>query len=486
VSPRTTGILLLVAAALGAFVWFYEIEGEADRESAEQRDKRLFSGLESEDIVWVALTTGDAVAVRAERRDGGWEIVDPLHFPADTAAFDDIASALTALESQATFEEPQAAAVYGLDGSAREVRFEADGGERALRTGDETPMGDNRYVQVVGEEAVHTVQTWRTQNLFEDFDALRDKRVLVFDPDAVIRLVAAWPGGRVVLAREGEAWRVEVPVEGTADAGTVDGLLSDLVSLRAEGFVDAPPPDAETGLAEPAFRIELTLAPAGEGADTGTGEPRTLSLAVGEATGGEARLARAGRDSLYRIPGARFDELPREVSAYRFKRLADFSVGEARSVDLVFRGDDGAPVTFRATRGVADWSSEPEAMEPAKLARLVEELDGLTATAILAERVGPEELNGLGLSPPAAAFVVRGEEEAPLAEVRLGVFQGSAGMVAQAGENPQVFRLGPELAEHLPVSLEAFRNRFLVVEEPAGAEPDPEFDAFIESLDLNP
>jgi hypothetical protein len=36
------------------------------------------------------------------------------------------------------------------------------------------------------------------------------------------------------------------------------------------------------------------------------------------------------------------------------------------------------------------------------------------------------------------------------------------------------------------VSLEAFRNRFLVVEETAAEEPDPEFDAFIESLDVKP
>ena len=58
--------------------------------------------------------------------------------------------------------------------------------------------------------------------------------------------------------------------------------------------------------------------------------------------------------------------------------------------------------------------------------------------------------------------------------------------MAQAGDNPQVFRLGPDLAEHLPVSLEAFRNRFLFVEEPAAEAADPELDAFVESLDANP
>jgi hypothetical protein len=39
--PKTTGILLLLAAALGAFVYFYEIRGADARREAEEREKRL-------------------------------------------------------------------------------------------------------------------------------------------------------------------------------------------------------------------------------------------------------------------------------------------------------------------------------------------------------------------------------------------------------------------------------------------------------------
>ena len=43
-----------------------------------------------------------------------------------------------------------------------------------------------------------------------------------------------------------------------------------------------------------------------------------------------------------------------------------------------------------------------------------------------------------------------------------------------------VFRVDYELAEHLPVGLDALRNRFL---EGAGSEPDPEPDL---ELDFDP
>ena len=475
-SPRTTGILLLVAAALGAFVWFYEIEGAAERKSTEEAEKRLFAGLEADDVLRVSLTTADGVAVSAERRNGGWQILSPLVFPGDAATFDDIAAALAALAAEATFDSPQAAPVYGLDNPGRELRFGGAAQEWVLRTGDETPMGESQYAQVGGADAVHTVPTWRTRNLSPEFLALRDKRVLAFDRDAVVRVVAAWPGGRVALDREGDAWRVAAPYDGPADAETLRGLLSDLASLRAAGFVDDPLPDAETGLADPAFRVELGLAP-----ESAEGEARVLVLSVGDATAGDERLVRSGGASLYRVAADRFARLPRDVSAYRFRGLAGFPVDAARDIEIAFAGEGEAGVRLRATRSDGGWTSSPEAVDPAKLARLVEELDGLTAETILAEQVGPDELAGLGLAPPAAAFVVRDADGTVLADVRLGRFQGAAGMVAQTGGNPQVFRLDSDAAEHLPVNLDAFRNRFLVVEE-----PDPELDAFIEGLDAQP
>ncbi len=51
-NPRTTGIVFLVAAALFAFVYFYEIQGGPAREQAEEESKRLFPGLEDEAVEW--------------------------------------------------------------------------------------------------------------------------------------------------------------------------------------------------------------------------------------------------------------------------------------------------------------------------------------------------------------------------------------------------------------------------------------------------
>ena len=118
-NPRTTGILFLIVAALGAFVYFYEIRGEEGRLEAEARQKRLFPDVEAEAVEWLALTTSDGRPVRAERREKGWQIVEPLVFPGDEFALDGMASALAQIASEAVYEDPQAPEVYGLDDESR-------------------------------------------------------------------------------------------------------------------------------------------------------------------------------------------------------------------------------------------------------------------------------------------------------------------------------------------------------------------------------
>jgi hypothetical protein len=471
-NPRTTGVLLLVAAALGAFVYFYEIRGEEGRREAEEREKRLFAGVEAEAIEWLAFTTTDGTALRAERREGGWSIVEPVTFPGDSFALDGMASALAELASDAVYDAPQPLEVYGLASPEHDLRFAAGGTERALRTGDDTPMGSHAYALVVGETAVHTIPAGRKNALRKGLDDLRDKRILSFDTASVERVVVEWPDGRVELARDGEAWRLTAPLDGPADAAVVRDLLSDLAFLRATGFEDAPSDADEAGFAPAAWRAELFLASEEEG-----GEPRRLGLAIGSAVEDEVRLVRSGQPSLYRIAADRLADFPSRVSAYRFKQLADFEALDARRLELRFRDADGEPVAITASRTDAGWQAEPEPMAPEKIARLVDELSQLRADDILAERVGPDELAGLDLDPARATLLVYGEgegEAARLAEVRIGATRGDEGIVAQSAENPQLFQLAPELAEHVPVSLEAFRNRFLVAQEEeveVGGEP---------------
>lgn len=473
-NPKTTGMLFVIAAALGAFVYFYEIRGGEARQEAEARAKRLFPDVEADAIEWIAFTTTDGQTARLERREERWELTQPLPFPADEFAADGMASALAQLSSEESFSDPEARDVYGLEADEREVRFGAGEEEHALRTGDTTPVGGNTYARVGDSDTVYTVPSYRVNSLRKELKDLREKRVLHFDTASIERVEARWPDGRVVAERGDEGWHLTAPLEGRADEATLDALLSDLSFLRAEDFVDEPPPDDQVGLDRPDYAVTLTAQ-----AEEGEEEPRRFHLSVAPSLDGESRLVRAGRsDTLFRIPADRISDFPRELIAYRFKQLAKFIVSEAKRIEIAFHSPAaGETVLVSATRGETGWEATPEAVKQGRMGRMVSELSRLRAAQIVADRLGRDELVAVGLSPPQAIVSVYGTEaeeggagdaeagEARLAEVHLGIVRDDGSLIAQAAGEETVFALEAGLTEHLPANLEAFRSHFVSASE---------------------
>ncbi len=493
-NPRTTAILALVVASLGAFVYFYEIRGAERRADAEAEGRRLFPRLEASAIDRVELRTSDGQDAVVERQEGGWRLREPRDFPANDAAVESLAESLAGLASEAAFEEPAPLEDYGLGEEVR-VRFRAGDREYALRVGDKTPVGGNTYVATGEDAPVYTVATYLANGFTKSYEQLQDKQIVDFDPAAVRSLDLSWPGGGVRLARaeapegEGDAagWRLLAPIEGEADGVTVEGLLSTLDSLTASGFINDPPSDAELGLEAPEFRAELELAPAPD-AEEGA-EPTRLQVVVGATLDGANRAVRGGEPEVrYSIPTERLDRMPRKVGLYRFRDLARFDSAEARRLELVFQDDAaGQSVAVTAERTPSGWTSEPEAVSPPKLSSLVARLARLRAEDVLAERMGEAELAVLGLQPPRVQLRVFGEKpagegaEAPLlADVTLGRPALGQGIPARRTGQDVVYFVDYDLAEHIPINLAALRNRFL---EGAGSDPEPEPDL---ELDFDP
>jgi hypothetical protein len=84
--------------------------------------------------------------------------------------------------------------------------------------------------------------------------------------------------------------------------------------------------------------------------------------------------------------------------------------------------------------------------------------------------MGDDELRAVGLSPPAVtlrAFGAGEGEKAPLlAEVYLGEADPERGVAAQRSGDDVVYRLNYHTADRIPISREAFENRFRSSEEP--------------------
>lgn len=458
--------MAIAVAMLGAFVWFWEVEGADQRATAEQNAKEVFPELKAEDVTALVLQTTDDQAVRLERDAEGWRLREPIDFPADSMAVDALASAVADLVTESVFDNPESLESYGLEGEPV-VRATADAREVALTLGDSIPAGGYTYVAAEGDlrdkaaegdPRVFTVATYRLRAIRKSLDQLRDSRVLDFDRNAVREIEVSWVGGSVALVKGEEAWRLRKPLDAAADEGAIAGLLSDLSFLRAEAYVDEPGESRLAGFEAPAgptYRVVLR----------GEEDVVLAELAVAGPDEGFRRVVKGRGGYVYGVSQSRLDDLPRTVIAYRFRELSRFATNDVGRFELEFHeGDEELKVTASQTEE-GGWTSEPELLAPGKASRLLSELSRLEATGIAAESMGENELAGLGLAPPNATLRVYPEEgEEPLAELMLGRLEAGRGIAAQRAGDPIVYWLSESLAEYLPVNLEAWRSRFVAKE----------------------
>jgi hypothetical protein len=387
--------------------------------------------------------------------------------------------------SESVIEDPRSPDVYGFGAGGAEVRFVVGELEKTLRIGGETPVGSNVYASVEGDDRVFTVASYQISSFKKKLEDFRDKRILDFDEVAVRRMTISWPGVRVVVERSDAGWQMVAPVRAPADQDTVEALLSSLSFLRAAAFVDEPGSEEEMGFTPPQFAVELELSDEAEASGSEASDPKIARFAVGGVDeSGSERFARGASDSHYTITQQSFDDLPRRLVEYRDRRLAEFAADDARRVELGFHSAAGEAVAVSVTREDGGWVSTAESVRPEKLDVLVDVLSRLSATDIIAEELGPMELQAMGFDPAKAVLQVYGGGESPerLAEIQLGVAFGD-GVTARVPDRDTIFLIEAALAEAIPANLEDYRERFVAqptpatdAEEAVGAQPESAAD----------
>jgi hypothetical protein len=120
---RTTLILILLALGLGGFVYFYEIQGAAQREAAQAKQNKIFSF--EEDQIQSLIVRSQETTLRFERADGKaadksklsrWQMKEPSDEPASDAVVSYLLDLLAKGKSDRTLSVPaNQIQEYGLD-----------------------------------------------------------------------------------------------------------------------------------------------------------------------------------------------------------------------------------------------------------------------------------------------------------------------------------------------------------------------------------
>ncbi|MCX6909181.1 MAG: DUF4340 domain-containing protein, partial [Verrucomicrobia bacterium] len=159
--PKTTLILLVIAAAMGLFIWLKDsqLPSTADRES---RAKRVFD-LKGDDItkIQVALNTSNLVGrVVIEKDKDKWQLREPLAYRASGSEVNSVCSALEFLNRDGVITPAELKTKggklsdYGLDKPPVELTFWKKDKPTVIKVGKASPVGSTVYIQLAGKDDI--------------------------------------------------------------------------------------------------------------------------------------------------------------------------------------------------------------------------------------------------------------------------------------------------------------------------------------------
>jgi len=357
VRPRTLAVLFLLVAGLLVFIWLFERDLPSSDERVELA--RRVPVLEADEVRGLTLTRGAGfvrferveTAAGTEEDETDWWLREPLEAHADRLAVEQLVDLLTGLEKDRTLEAIDPAEL-GLAEPRGRVALDTADGPVELLIGSEVPASSTMILGVVGRDEAYVVADGLWQELEKPAGDWRGRDLGPKSREAIQRIVLG--AGAVAIGRRGDAFWVEAPYVDKADRDLVSALLGEIVGLRAESFVDDPPPPAPE-FAAGALEVALE------------GREEALRIEIGGPAGaeGDLRLARVG-GQLVEIRTELASSLGRTAEEWRSRAWASLQVYEIDRLEVrdaagetVFEragGEwlrDGARVRVRSEKPVA-------------------------------------------------------------------------------------------------------------------------------------
>jgi hypothetical protein len=235
VSERTLKQLVgALAVVVGLWVVSLLVGGGSGSIAATGEIGGFFDGVGASSVDMVQIA-GPAESVRLDRTSDGWTANG---HPGDQAAISRFLGILDEVQiGEMIANNPANHDRMGVSAdSAIRVTFEVDGGERTLLLGNSGRRFGTAYVRLPDADDVYLLEGDLRSQATRRVDNWRNRAMVAVDSAEVARIEVDRDGSGYALVRGDSAWTVEGGGEATGSA--VNGILAELSSLIATGFLE--------------------------------------------------------------------------------------------------------------------------------------------------------------------------------------------------------------------------------------------------------
>jgi|GEM_PF-5096883 len=234
---------------------------------AELVKDKVFPDFSTQEARRMEFTKGD-LHIACEKVDDTWRIVEPLADHADQAKVEGVLSACEFMRHKGSVKPkngPVDPAKYGLDEPQAQVTV-ADKkntwtlliGKAVEEIGKQSPGGKNLYVKLKGQDTIYCVGDDILKDITHKVPDFRYRHPFEVLSYRVKKIELTNESGAVILAKDDDEWRLQEPVEDTAESSKVVGIISGVSDAEKQDFTADDVKDfAQYGLDEPAISVRF-------------------------------------------------------------------------------------------------------------------------------------------------------------------------------------------------------------------------------------
>jgi hypothetical protein len=318
---RTTLVLLIVASALGVFIFALDRCSQSTRDRQERAAH--IGRANRRDIRGITIQNGEET-IRLKADGDDWKMIAPWNDDADIGVIDQLLDALQGLHSDDFItdlgrgeKKREILKEFGLNKPRLRLRLEGKKMPGELQFGQDTAVQGECYLRVGDDDAVYVVSNDLKNIVSKKAEDYRDHRMTPFLTTLISRAILRVSGGEIELSREQDNWFLQRPIKARANNDAVVDLFTKMNQTQIARFISDEKAGAATfGIDSPARAVTLF------GGENGKAE-----IIVGNSVPSDPQLIYARlpeRNSVVEVEkefAALFDVTPNDLRDRKIARL---------------------------------------------------------------------------------------------------------------------------------------------------------------------
>ena len=244
---RNTFILLALAAAFFAYLFFYESK-QPGTQLASLINANILSF--NPDTIDGILIKNNESEIRLHRINGFWQLEFPVTDRADLKAVGELLVTTAILPKVDTLHGDSKD--FDPTDSKLSLKLSGPGAPPEIFIGKETAVEGCIYIKLAGSKTLYATGDSLKKIVQKKSDDFRDHRLTDINPPLVNRIAIKTVAGEIELQKQINHWEIIKPIRTRADEQKTTDLIMRIIGARIHEFIPEKEANAAiTGLAEP-------------------------------------------------------------------------------------------------------------------------------------------------------------------------------------------------------------------------------------------